>query len=77
MRNPRFEDDALAEMEAPDIEKICCKNCFLRAKDVKFGGTVTPGATLDRCDVFDMKPVEIMDEYQKCPYFIDEKEGGE
>ncbi len=74
MKNPRFEDDFFDTMASPDIDKICCKSCMLRAKDVKFGDSVTPGAILFKCEVFSIKPPEIMDDYEECPYFIDENE---
>ena len=76
MANPRFEkeDDIVGALVPPDIDRISCKHCELRAKDSKIGDTVTPGAILFMCDVYDIKPPEIMDDYEKCPYFIDERE---
>ena len=73
MKNPRFEDDALAPLLFPDADKIPCKNCTLREKDhVLSKGTVLKGATYSMCEAFDDKPDFILFDGEDCPYHIPE-----
>lgn len=70
----RWDDEKLV-FEMPDINKIQCKNCFLREKDRTELGI--KGATLAICDAYDHKPKEILWDGEDCPYFIDENEEDE
>jgi len=73
MKNPRFADDSdFGETVGPDPDKIPCRNCALRAEDSKFGSFVEPGCISAKCQVYDIKPSEILLEYKECPYHVAE-----
>ncbi|MCD8397547.1 MAG: hypothetical protein LUD12_10290 [Lachnospiraceae bacterium] len=72
MKNPRFTDEAIGALRQPDIDKINCKDCLLRAKD-RLDGKIK-GATLSVCEVYEIKPHGILWQNDDCPYYIDDKD---
>ena len=63
------------ELVKPDLKKIDCRDCELRAKDVKFGGKTVKGAELAVCEAFpEGKPNEVLWENESCPYYIGERD---
>ena len=55
----------------PDLDKIACKDCAFRAKDVELNGKIiTYGAELTKCDTFDNKPIDILLKNAECPYYL-------
>lgn len=69
-KNPRFEDEALGALRQPDLEKVWCRDCVWRAAD-RMGGSIC-GATLAVCQVYSMKPHDILWKNVRCPYYLSE-----
>ena len=61
-------------LRTPDNDKIYCKDCAFRKKDVTVKGYVLKGSEYGYCDVYDMKPTEILYDGEKCPYYVSDKD---
>ena len=72
MKNPRFEDEAIAPLRFPEAKKILCKDCMLREPDRNSHGIFVEGATLGTCQVGWIKPNCILYDGEDCPYYIPE-----
>lgn len=70
--NPRFKDEALGALRQPDIEKIWCRDCIWREQD-RMNGDIE-GATLAICQVYSMKPYDILWKNVQCPYYLSEND---
>ncbi|MDO5445903.1 MAG: hypothetical protein Q4F31_09835 [Eubacteriales bacterium] len=73
--NERWPDP---EFVTPDINKIQCKDCVFRQKDVlRDGKVVLRGATKGICDVYPIpvwKPDSILFGGEPCDYYVSENE---
>ncbi len=67
-KNPRFQDEALGTLRQPDIHRIYCRTCTWREED-RMDGKIR-GATLGVCQVYSVKPYDILWKGVRCPYYV-------
>lgn len=70
MKNPRFEDSAISPLRFPEPDKIACKDCMYRAKDIGSGKDAVDGAALGTCDAYAVKPPSILFDGAECKYYL-------
>lgn len=74
MRNPRFAPDEVPELRFPEEDKVVCKDCIYRAKDIGTGADAVKGAVLGVCDAYPIKPPSILLDGAECMYYCGEDE---
>ncbi len=73
-KRPRWHDDEWV-VQHPDIHKIPCRDCGLRANDVhnRDGDVIIFGATKAICGAYGYKPSEILWDGQPCAFYRPEE----
>lgn len=69
-KNPRFSDKAIAPLRFPEVDKVVCKGCIYRAKDIGTGDNRVYGAVLGTCDAYPIKPPSILLDGKDCMYYF-------
>ena len=73
-KKPRWHDEKWV-VQHPDINKIPCRHCVLRASDVhaRDGHMMICGATKAICSAYGHKPSQILWEGQPCVFYQPEE----
>ncbi len=70
--NPRLAPDAVSPLRFPEVDKVVCKDCMYRAKDIGKGKDAVNGAVLGTCDAYTIKPPSILLDGKDCMYYLRE-----
>ena len=72
--NPRLAPDAVEPLRFPELDKVVCKDCMYRAKDIGKGKGAVKGAVLGTCDAYAIKPPSILLDGAECMYYLSEED---
>ena len=72
--NPRLRPNAVSPLRFPELDKVVCKDCVYRAKDIGRGKDAVNGAVLGTCEAYHIKPPSILLDGADCMYYLSEKD---